>query len=629
MCGICGVIFQGDAKTDTEQTITSMCNTLYHRGPDSQGHTVLPGAALGATRLAIIDVENGQQPLSCTEERFTVVFNGEIYNHSKLKHRLSSLGYSFKTNCDTESLLYAYKEFGQECLEQINGMFSFAIWDKKDKTLFAARDRTGIKPFYYTIVNGELVFGSELRTILQHPNVSRELDLLSVNQYLSFEYVPTPRTIFKNIKKLPPGHFLKFSNGNLEIRQYWDASFSQSESRAPVSWARYEKNLIDLLEESILKEMHSDVPIGVFLSGGIDSSCVAALMARQSDDKIQSFGVKLEDSSFDESRYAREVAKHVGTNHHEVSVSTEMICSLIEKIPEISDEPLADSSLIPTYYVSNYAKQHIKVALTGDGGDEIFLGYPTYQAHRMIEYYEKLLPKFIRANLIPGVISKLPVSTANISLDFKLRRFVGGRAQPVEVRHHGWLGAFTPEQKQELFNSWAHLEEVDTYKIAKEHYQSSDANLALNKLLYCDLKLYLEGDILVKSDRASMANSLEVRVPLLNKTLIEYVLSLPLNHKLRGLTTKYILKKSMKGILPPHIINRSKKGFNIPISRMLCSELKPLMLDLLSTERIEKRGLFNSNYIETLKNEHLSQKKDHRKLLWPLIVFELWSEKYC
>lgn len=608
--------------------LLSMATAIRHRGPDDLGTCIVPGAGLAATRLAILDVEHGHQPIQTPDGLLTIVFNGEIYNHLALKVTLEKLGYSFRTNCDTETVLYMYREFGSDCVKYLNGMFAFAIWDEDQKLLFTARDRLGIKPFYYTLQNGKFIFGSELKAILAHPDVHPQIDILSLSQYFTFEYVPNGRSIFKGIHKLPAGHTLTFANDKTEIDRYWDVSFSRSESRAPVRWSDYEEQLVEKLRESVKSELLSDVPVGVFLSGGLDSSAVAYMMTQLSSKKVSSFSLGFEDPSFDERYYARLTAQRLGTEHNELIVTDSMLADVVPNIAYILDEPMADSSIIPTYLLSKFTRQKVKVALSGDGGDEIFAGYPTYQAHRLISYYERLLPRSIRTTIIPKLIQLLPVSLNNISLDFKLRRFISGKGLPLEVRHHTWLGAFTADQKKELLSEWARLDQADDYEAARGHLAETDATLSFNKLLYCDLKLYLEGDILTKTDRASMCNSLEVRVPLLNSVLFDFVTDLPFNHKMRFLNTKHIFKRAMSKYLPHEIISRKKKGFNVPIGRLLNSKLKSLVGDTLLVPNLACANYINPNYIKKLIGEHFKGTADHRKLIWPVLVFELWYRKY-
>ncbi|MFP4297013.1 MAG: asparagine synthase (glutamine-hydrolyzing) [Spirulinaceae cyanobacterium] len=628
MCGICGVVYADGDRPIDPGLIEIMTATITHRGPDQQGIYRQKNVGLGSRRLSIIDLDGGQQPIHNEDKSIWVVFNGELYNYRELTHSLKRRGHKFYTATDTEVLVHAYEEFGDEFLEYLNGMYAFALWDERQQRIIIARDRMGIKPLYYTRHDNALIFGSELKTLLAYPGVSRSVDLVALNEYLSFEYIPTPRSIFQNISKLPPGHALSYREGKLETWQYWDINLGRSENLQPKPIQDYEQELLEILTEAVAKEMVSDVPVGVLLSGGLDSSSIAAIMAQIAPESVKSFSIRFDDPSFDESNYARLVADYLKTEHYELTLTPKLTLELVPQLAKFLDEPLGDSSIIPTFLLSQFTRHHVKVALGGDGGDELFAGYSTLQAHRLVEYYEMLLPGMIRHRLIPWMVDRLPVSFDNISLDFKVRRFIAGRGIPIIMRHHQWLGSFTTAQKRQLLQPWTQLLEKDTYQVAFEHQRNSQAQEALNQLLYCDLKLYLEGDILAKVDRASMANSLEVRVPFLNHTLVEYAAKLPHTVKLRGLTSKYILRRAMRQHLPPEILKRGKKGFNMPVAKWFTSDLRPLVEDMLSRDRLQREGFFNADYVQQLLAEHLNGQADHRKLLWTLLVFELWYEHW-
>jgi asparagine synthase (glutamine-hydrolysing) len=629
MCGICGFVSEGGGSPPDGKVLKDMGGALAHRGPDDEGYYCRDGIGLGARRLSIIDLVSGHQPIHNEDESVWVVFNGEVYNYPQLRATLTKLGHRFYTNSDTETIVHAYEEFGKECVRHVNGMFAFAVWDSRSRQLLLARDRFGIKPLYYAQIGSELIFASEMKSMLRHPRIERRIDVVALGEYLSFEYVPTPRTILRDVKRLPPGHLLSFSRGNVSIDCYWDLSLAKSETRPPVNWREYKRGLRQKLRQVVEQEMVSDVPVGVLLSGGIDSSAVTAMMTEVAPGSVRSFTAVFEEKSFDESQHARKVARHLGTDHHELTITSRMMLDLVPRLADFLDEPLGDSSIVPTYFISRFAREHVKVVLGGDGGDEMFGGYPTLQAHRLIEYYEAFIPWVVRANVIPRIIDRLPVSRDNISFDFKARRFVAGRGVPLASRHHRWLGSFTPEEKRKLLVPELLSDEIDTYQIAYEHQRRCDARQAVNQILYMDTKLYLEGDILPKVDRASMANSLEVRVPLLNHGLAEYVSEIPHPLKLRGLTGKFILKKALEGSLPGEILDRSKKGFNVPVGHWVRTELKELVQDQLAPEKLRREGFFRPEYVQKLLSEHASGARDHRKLLWTLLVFELWWEKYA
>ncbi len=605
-----------------------MTRAMTHRGPDDEGTFVRGIVGLGARRLSIIDLEGGHQPIANEARTAWIVFNGEIYNHRELRLFLEKQGHTFASKTDTEVILHLYEELGDEAVHHLDGIFAFAVWDASARRLLLARDRMGVKPLYYAQVGPQLIFGSELTGLLQYPGVSRELDLIALNEYLSYEFVPSPRTILRGISKLEPGHLLQWDAVGIRSRRYWNISLARSEDRPPVRWRDYAEKLRATLSASVERELVSDVPIGVLLSGGLDSSTIAALAAERYPGRLQTFSLSFEDRSFDESGYARMVAEHLGTDHHELVLTNREAADLVPRLPDILDEPLGDSSIIPTWVLSRFTREHVKVALGGDGSDELFAGYPTLAAHRLIEYYERLVPWFARAHIVPAALRFMPVSFDNISLDFKIRRFLDGRGVPLHNRHHRWLGSFTDDDKAGLLSDWVQPAILDTYAEAYRHDRECDARLLLNRVLYDDLKLYLEGDILFKLDRASMAASLEARVPFLNRDVVDLAATLPLELKLRGLRGKHVLKKAMAGSLPAAVVRRSKKGFNMPVAQMLTSDLKGLVTDYLSPDRIRRAGLFNPASVQKLLDDHLSRKRDNRKQLWTLLVFELWSERY-
>ena len=628
MCGICGIAYADPGRSVDGRVLDDMLDVLRHRGPDDGGTLLRRNIGIGNRRLSIIGLAEGRQPVKNEDGSLQVVFNGEIYNYRELTELLRRRGHRFSTDTDTETLVHAYEEFGMEFPEHLNGMFAFALWDERRERLLLARDRVGIKPLYYAFHDGALIFASELRSLLRYPGLSPEVDLASLGEYLSYEYVPTPRSILQNVSKLPPGHLLSWSGGEARISRYWDLDLSRCEGIRPRHIADYERELREILRESVEREMVSDVPVGVLLSGGVDSTAVAAMMTRATSEKIRSFSVSFEDKSFDESRYARMAADFLGTEHHEFLLTEDRMIDAARNLAEHMDEPLGDSSFIPTLLLSKFVREHVKVALGGDGGDELFAGYPTLQAHRLVHYYERLVPSSVRLRLVPWLVDRLPVSFNNISFDFKARRFISGRGLAPVVRHQLWLGAFTPAQKKELLNPWANLAEKDTYGVALEHYRNSGAADELNRILYTDMKLYLEGDILPKVDRASMASSLEVRVPLLNHRLVEYVASLPHELKLRRFAGKYLLKRSLRGLVPPAILKRPKKGFNMPVARWLFGPLREIVEDSLGESRLKNDGFFNPRYVRRLMDEHKEGRHDHRKLLWTLLVFQLWHARY-
>jgi asparagine synthase (glutamine-hydrolysing) len=630
MCGICGIVAIGLSTQAVSQRILERMNqSITHRGPDEDGFYVTEEAGLASRRLSIIDLDSGRQPIANEDGTIWIVFNGEIYNYHELRSYLEKHGHVFCTNSDTETILHLYEEFGTECVQHLNGIFAFAIWNGKKQELILSRDRMGIKPMYYTqLANGQFLFGSEMKAILSHPGVERKIDLIALNEYLSYEYVPTPRTIIRNVWRLEAGHTLVYNRRGAHTRAYNSLSFKQSESRPPVDWRDYSVALYEKLRSTVAYELVSDVPVGVLLSGGIDSSTIASLMVDLHPGKVESFTIAFEEHSFDESNYARQVARHLGTQHNEMVLTSKKAAELVGTISNILDEPFADSSIIPTYLLSQFAREKVKVVLGGDGGDELLAGYPTVLSHRLIEYYERLTPWTVRAHVVPHILDNLKISFDNISLDFRLQRFLAGRGVPLIARHQRWLGSFVDEEKNLLLQDWIKPVLRDTYYQSYKYAQDCDAKEPLNQVLFNDLKTYLEGDILYKVDRASMAASLEVRVPFLNREVVQFTNDLPLNLKLHNLTGKFLLKKTMQKRLPREIIRRSKKGFNMPVAYWLSRDLKEIMLDMLSDSFIKRQDLFSSAYIHQLTQQHFEHRKDNRKLLWTLLMFQLWYHSY-
>lgn len=629
MCGICGVINLDLQEPLDPVPLLNMTGALRHRGPDDEGFYVDGPVGLGHRRLAIIDLATGKQPIANEDRTIWIVCNGEIYNYQELRQDLINAGHVFSTRSDTEVILHAYEMYGPDCVNRLNGMFALAIWDGGRRRLLLARDRAGIKPLYYARPPGAFLFGSELKAILQHPAMARRLDLTALQQYLSLEYVPTPRTIFAGINKLPPGHLLILEPGRDQAasRAYWDMSLVRSEGSGAKWLEDYLTEFRDIFAGVIRQELTADVPVGVLLSSGMDSGAIAAQAVRLSARKLQSFTVAFDEPSFDESKQARRMAQYLGTEHREITLTPKKMLELVPRLADYLDEPLGDSSFIPTFLLAEFTRRQVKVALGGDGGDELFAGYSTLQAHRLMRHYQGLVPGWLRQHLAGRLLDYLPVTFNDISLDFKLRRFLAGQTSPPLIRHHFWLGSFTPQQRKLLLSiERGGSNEVEDLILA--HGRQSGAGEVLNQILYCDMKLYLEGDILPKVDRASMANSLEVRVPFLNHRILEFAARLPLRFKLHRLTRKYLLRQAFKDLLPSAVIHRSKKGFNMPVAKWLTGPLRPLAEDLFSETRLKRGGLFNAGYVQTLLAEHLARRRDHRKLLWTLLVFELWRERW-
>lgn len=604
-----------------------MLDTIRHRGPDDQGIFIDEDIVLGIRRLSVIDLVSGHQPIHNEDESLWIVYNGEIYNFSELREYLEKKNHIFYTKSDTEVIVHLYEEYGRDCVNKLNGMFAFAIWDKKKNELFLARDRFGIKPLYYSEFNGQLIFASEIKAILQFPDFKRELDFNALNQYLTFEYVPAPRSIFKKIQKLPAAHLLIYKNKNISLVKYWDINFFQRGNL--ISEAEAVERLSELLKDVTKRHLVSDVPLGVFLSGGIDSSAIVSLTSNFLTDRIKTFSIGFKEDSFDESRYIQQVAKLYNTEHnHQVFEAKDLFSTLLDAVSYL-DEPLGDASFFPTYLLSKFTRQNVKVALSGDGGDELFAGYPTYQAHKLTKYYY-LIPSIVRKNIINNIIMNLPVSMDNFSLDFKAKKFISSDSFIPIIRHIDWMGSFNSQEKNELY-----APELKGM-LAKENLSNSldyylkelETGDELDRLQYIDIKTYLQDDLLVKTDRASMANSLEVRVPYLDHELVEFVFGLPSSLRLNNFKTKYILKKTMRKFLPKNIVNRKKKGFGIPIAFWIKGEFRQLVLDILSKDKIRKEGIFKYQFIENLLKQHFSNKVDNHKKIWTLVMFEAWSKEY-
>jgi len=620
MCGIAGYFGKGD-----EPTLQAMSNTLRHRGPDASGIWRSPDGRAGFahTRLAIIDLSSGgTQPMRSHDGQLAITFNGEIYNFVELKKELTS--YPFKTHSDTEVILAAYQTWGIDAFVRMRGMFALALYDLRERELILVRDRLGKKPLYWSLAGDTLVFGSELKALLAHHATPRMIDYHSLAHYLAREYVPTSRTIYKGIQKLSPGNILRYKDGTTRIGPFWNPATDVATMDENSAIARFDS----LLQHATEERMVSDVPLGVFLSGGIDSSTVAYYAAKASAQKIKTFSIGFSEKSFDESPTARLVAAHLDTEHHEQILRGEDALALVQDIPDVFDEPVADASVLPTLLLSRFTREQVTVALGGDGADELLLGYPTFQAEQYASLYARI-PEGIRTFLCKG-IDMLPTSTSYMSLDFKMRKFTHDFAADPMLRHLQWLGSFK-ESELETLLSHAVIKDasgIDEELIAEWRQECSQLE-GLNALSHLYMRTYLMDQVLVKVDRASMRYALEVRAPFLSHDVVEFLLSLSPDMKYRNGRGKYLLRTLMRGRLPDEIIDRPKQGFAAPVAEWLRGPLKELMTDLLSPARLKKQGIFNALEVERLVREHLCGSRDHRKKLWTLLVFELWSEKWA
>ncbi len=615
MCGIVG--FTGSQNKDLLQR---MADSIAYRGPDSDGYFANGLINFGHRRLSILDLALGTQPMFDQRQEISLIFNGEIYNYQELKRNYLSQ-YRFTTTSDTEVLIYLYLERGEEFLSLLNGMFAFALWDNRTKKLILARDRMGKKPLYYTEHSGELYFASEPKALLLIPGFKHELNFEAVSLFFRLQFFPAALTPYKNVNKLLPGHSLIWQNQKMEIKKYWQLTFNDSEDLDL-------KKFYGLLDDAVKIRLVADVPLGIFLSGGIDSTTVAYLAAQHSKQKIKSFSIGFADKSFDESKYSKLAAEFLGSQHYHHQFSRPDLLALVPKIFELADEPMADASLLPTFLLSQFTRQYVTVALGGDGADELFGGYQTFQAHYLANFYGQL-PQFIKY-LPEQVVKSLPVSFANFSLDFKLKQFIKGASQRGYRRDIEWLSIFNSNQQNELFKQTVHqyLQVINDQLLLSSFFEPSDIRDPRSNILSFWQRGYLVDDILQKIDRTSMYNSLEARSPFLDFRLVSYVNNLPYDVKIKGWQTKWLLKQVMKQYLPPEIINRPKKGFGVPLAEWFRTDLKDFLLDSLSKQNIERLGFFNYQFIEQLIKNHLQKKQNNRMQLWSLLSFVWWYKKW-
>lgn len=626
MCGITGYSGKGDAVI-----LTRMNETLRQRGPDDGGVEVFPHTGrrwgttgLGQRRLSILDLSPaGHQPMPNENRTVWVAFNGEIYNHQELREALTQ-PHTFRGVSDTEVIVHLYEECGEAVFEKLQGMFAIALYDTERDMLFLARDRMGKKPLYWSVQQDTLLFGSELKALLAYPGFARELDIAAVQKYFAYGYIPTPHAIFKNTWKLEPGTYLVWDGHEATKKQFWCPSFIPKATSLSASL----DDLDHAVAASVRDRLVADVPVGVFLSGGLDSSTIAYYAARESKTRIKTFAIGFEERSFDESAYARRVAEHVGSEHFEETITAQASRELIPNLAEVLDEPIADASILPTYLLARFARQHITVALGGEGGDELFAGYDTFLAYRAADVYQ-YVPKHLRL-LFRKCAEMLPVSQRYMSLDFRLKRFTAGFEGPQESLNHRWMAPYSESERQLLFCGEVTKETVqhEVYDDIYRYLDALDSHDRYDELACLFQRTYMLDQTLVKVDRASMAHALEVRSPLLDTRVVDLANHLPTAHKLHGTTRKYILKKLMEGRLPEDIIHRKKKGFATPIGAWLRGPLAPWMRDVLSVDNITSVGLFNYSYINQLQCEHIEGTTDNWMQLWTLIVFMLWWERW-
>jgi len=632
MCGICGWITHGSVNVSGANAgLAAMSEAIEHRGPDDWGKAEFKDAAVAMTRLSIIDVVGGHQPIANDDKSCWIVFNGEIYNFLELRRELESKGFRFKTQSDTEVVLRAYEEWGDDCLMRLRGMFALAIYDcrgavnesgsenSKHSRLLLARDRVGKKPLYYFRDEKQIVFGSEIKAILAYSSVHAQIRRSSLPLYLTYGYVPAPYTFYENIYELPPGHKLVVQDGKVVIDRYW-----QWPPQEPLGAALSEKQFVDglreLLEDAVRVRLISDVPLGAFLSGGVDSAAVVAFMARGMKQPVQTFAIGFsDDPSFNELEYARAVADRFHTDHHEFVVTADAI-ELLPKLVWHHDQPFADSSAVPTFLLAQMTRRYVKVALTGDGGDELFAGYDRFAAARLAESFRRV-PDLFQA-IVRQVLAVLPEATTYGSLTRRARRFVDGATLPLADRYLSWVGVFPPALVKELVAGDLDGDPVSHFQSYFDPALDGDP---IAQLLSVNMKSYLPGDLLVKTDRMTMANSLEARCPFLDHRLLEFACAIPSELKLKGMTTKYILKRALEDILPRQIIRRKKHGFGVPVGRWFRTSLKRYLHDTLLSPQALRRGYFREAPLRRLIDEHQSGKRDHGQRLWALLTFEIWQ----
>lgn len=623
MCGICGIVYKDPARQPDRHVLKQMCDSIVHRGPDEEGQEILGPAGLGMRRLSIIDLNTGRQPISNEDGTLWIVFNGEIYNFPSLRKDLESMGHRFKTHTDTETILHGFEAWGNDVCRHLNGMFGFAIWDTQNRTLFLARDRIGIKPLYYYEDNEKWVFGSEMKAILRCPDIHKSIDTLALNHFMMFEYIPSPESIFQEIRKLPPGHTMTIRADQKKIEPYW----SLKPGEVPRSEAEAVEQLRELVRDSVKLRLISDVPLGAFLSGGIDSSIVVSQMAALVDQPVKTFSIGFEASSYNELKYARAVASKYGTDHHEFTIRPDAL-TLTEKLVGQLDEPLGDFSIFPTYLVSKMARDHVTVCLSGDGGDELFAGYDTYRAHRFDRRFYHRLPKIVKNQMIQPFARALPPTAKKKGMINSFKRFVEGTQLPKDLYHVRWMTFLQDEERRALFTPELYYA-GDPFEFIYRYSRFADNADDIARMGFIDVNTYLVDNILVKVDRMSMTPSLEARVPLLDHRIVEFSFSLPARYKMRGLRTKYLLKKAFWKDFPVEVQKRDKQGFSIPIKNWIRNELKPMMQDLLDEKRIRAQGIFKSDTVSRLVKEHCQGIENHSHKLWALMVFQYWHDLYA
>ncbi len=624
MCGIVGIA-NTNSRSINREVLEKMNGAITHRGPDEDGFYVKENIGLAMRRLSIIDLAGGQQPIFNHDKTKAIVFNGEIYNFQELRKNLEDEGDKFYTHSDTEVILHLYEKHGVECLQFLRGMFAIAIWDDREKSLFLARDRVGKKPLLYSHQkNGDLIFGSEFQAILKHPEISREVDLEAIDNYLTFICVPAPQTAFKQIRKLKPGHWLLWKDGEIKTERYWTLDYSK---KIKISEEEAIEETTRILREATKLRLISEVPLGAFLSGGVDSSCVVALMAQESEKPVKTFSIGFEEQDYSELKYAKRVARHVGAEYNEFIVKPDAL-EVLPTLVEHYGEPFADPSALATYYVSKETRQYVTVALNGDGGDESFAGYERHFAMKISEKYH-IVPEFVRRQLIERAFLAIPSSTDFRNRFTRLKRFLKAASLEKDQRYLRWMSNFQPHEKEELYTA-DFSEKVAgnaPVKFISEIIKQNNKGI-VDATLYTDILTYLPNDLLVKVDIAAMSVSLEARSPFLDHKLMEFAATLPENIKLKGRENKYLLKKVASRLVPNEVIYRQKMGFAVPISHWFRGEMSGYVEENLLSEKFLGRNLFKESYIKHIIEEHKADKQDNSWKLWNLLMLELWYQRF-
>jgi asparagine synthase (glutamine-hydrolysing) len=623
MCGISGIYNFQTCEAVTQSLVKAMTDTLVHRGPDDEGFYVSGPVGLGHRRLSIIDLDAGHQPMTNEDGKIWVIFNGEIYNFVELQEYLENKGHQFKTRSDTEVIVHLYEEKGEQCFSELRGMFAIAIWDQRNNKLILARDRVGKKPLYYYHDGSKVVFASEIKAILQVPGVGRDVDIEALSDYFSFLYVPAPKSIFKRICKVLPGHYVVVSQHGLRDTEYWDLSFGETNDLSEEKWCEL---ILESLQEAVRLRLMSEVPLGAFLSGGVDSSSVVAMMQEAVGAPVITSSIGFKERDFNELPYARTVASRFHTNHHEQIIRPDA-ASVVEKLAWHYDEPFADSSAVPTYYVSKTAREHVTVALSGDGGDENFAGYRRYYFDRRENLMRSWLPASFRQPVFGALAALYPKADWAPRIFRGKATFQNLARCPVEAYFRS-VAACQPELKRELLNSdvQRHLVDYDSVDVLREYYDRADTDDLLSKVQYVDIKTYLTDDILVKVDRASMAVSLEVRAPILDHKFMELAARIPSSLKLRGSSGKYIFKKALEQRLPQAILYRQKMGFAVPLAEWFRGELKEMAYATLFDHHGSE--FLDVSAVKKLWGEHQKGFRDRSTELWTIFMFRLWERKF-